>query len=153
MNDQDNKEVLEAIGVLAQQVQETHDGLHLEMGSLKTDLRTEMKSLGSELRTEMKSLGSELRTEMKSLGSELRTEMGNLKIELRSEMADLRHDMTDFRQHVDERFDGVDNLIRAEDEKVDLVAEKLRLKEIFSEKDVKDILSFGPFPIHQPPDA
>ena len=131
MNDQDNKEVLEAIGVLAQQVQETHDGLHLEMGSLKTDLRTEMKSLGSELRTEM----------------------GNLKIELRSEMADLRHDMTDFRQHVDERFDGVDNLIRAEDEKVDLVAEKLRLKEIFSEKDVKDILSFGPFPIHQPPDA
>ena len=117
--------------MLAQQVQETHDGLHLEMGSLKTDLRTEMKSLGSELRTEM----------------------GNLKIELRSEMADLRHDMTDFRQHVDERFDGVDNLIRAEDEKVDLVAEKLRLKEIFSEKDVKDILSFGPFPIHQPPDA
>jgi hypothetical protein len=74
--------------------------------------------------------------------------------ELRSEIyegsSSLKKELTDFRYSTEEGFNSVEHMIREEDKKIDRVTEKLLLKKVVTEKDAKEILALGAFPLQSP---
>jgi hypothetical protein len=114
MQNGDKKEILDAIQMLAQHVEEQN-------AQTRSELRLEIGERHSEVVKEI----LDMRESVSSMGSEV--------LGLRREMND--------------RFDSVENLFRKQDEKLDLLSEKMYLKKLLTKEDVKELLSFGPFPI------
>ena len=82
--------------------------------------------------------------------SELRSEINGLRLETIQGMDALKKELADFRYSTDEGFNSVEHLIREEDKKIDRVTEKLLLKKVIGEKDTKEILALGAFPLQTP---
>jgi len=79
--------------------------------------------------------------------SELRSEIDGLHSDTTKGMEALKKELTDFRYATEEGFNSVEHMLREEDKKIDRVTEKLLLKKVVTEKDAKEILALGAFPL------
>jgi hypothetical protein len=124
MSDTGNKEILEAIKGIASKVDSNAEAI---------------QALAQHMDEQHAQTRSELRSEIEGLRSDTASGMDTLKKEL-----------TDFRYATEEGFNSVEHMIREEDKKIDRVTEKLLLKKIVTEKDAKEILALGAFPLQTP---
>jgi hypothetical protein len=124
MSDTGNKEILEAIKGIASKVDSNAEAI---------------QALAQHMDEQHAQTRSELRSEIEGLRSDTTSGMDTLKKEL-----------TDFRYATEEGFNSVEHMIREEDKKIDRVTEKLLLKKIVTEKDAKEILALGAFPLQTP---
>jgi DNA phosphorothioation-dependent restriction protein DptG len=79
--------------------------------------------------------------------SELRSEIGSLRSETAQWQDSLKKELSDFRYSTEEGFNSVEHMIREEDKKIDRLTEKLLIKKVINEKDTKELLGLGPFPL------
>jgi len=88
---------------------------------------------------------------IQALAQHMDEQHAQTRADLRSEMNEgftsLKKELTDFRYATEEGFNSVEHMIREEDKKIDRVTEKLLLKKVVTEKDAKEILALGAFPL------
>ena len=88
---------------------------------------------------------------IQTLAQHMDEQHAQTRADLRSEMNEgftsLKKELTDFRYATEEGFNSVEHMLREEDKKIDRVTEKLLLKKVVTEKDAKEILALGAFPL------
>jgi hypothetical protein len=71
--------------------------------------------------------------------TELRRDIGVVGDGIKIELSNARSEMA-------EGFNSVEHLIREEDKKIDRLTEKLVLKKVISDKEMREVMELGPFP-------
>lgn len=98
----------------------------------------------------IKSLAEHVDEQHAQTRDELRSEIGSLHSEMTHGRDSLKKELSDFRFSTEEGFNSVEHVFREEDKKIDRLTEKMLIKKVISEKDTKEVLGLGPFPLQSP---